>query len=259
MPSLARLCAGLSEKGCSRHATTHWSFPWTGAGAMRARATMIRAFRSVFTVDSPSPWTDTSFRFAGLIRRGCITADGTSPRRGSCGDVRDNRRHAISQYITVARGSVLAAPRHVAWGGGRPVGILAALRPWKGNSSWRSGTAPEHPTRTSSVAKGRTASIHCRPAPPRQTEALSSRTSRSRPLKTSQRGGYARRKRSVPRLSRIGGGSVRRTRGQCSFYINEWPPWGKTFTPCAYFGLGYFQAVAAKRPSISLADGPELR
>src|SRR5213596_3179449 len=28
-------------------------------------------------------------------------------------------------------------------------------------------------TRTSSVAKGRTASIHCRPAPPRQTEALS--------------------------------------------------------------------------------------
>src|SRR5438093_1153212 len=32
-------------------------------------------------------------------------------------------------------------------------------------------------TRTSSVAKGRTASIHCRPAPPRQTEALSSRTS----------------------------------------------------------------------------------
>src|SRR6266446_6006578 len=29
------------------------------------------------------------------------------------------------------------------------------------------------------VAKGRTASIHCRPAPPRQTEALSSRTSRS--------------------------------------------------------------------------------
>src|SRR2546425_5541273 len=39
------------------------------------------------------------------------------------------------------------------------------------------------------VAKGRTASIHCRPAPPRQTEALSSRTSRSRPLKTSQPSG----------------------------------------------------------------------
>ena len=39
------------------------------------------------------------------------------------------------------------------------------------------------------VAKGRTASIHCRPAPPRQTEALSSRTSRSQPLKTSQPSG----------------------------------------------------------------------
>src|SRR6266480_2217239 len=44
-------------------------------------------------------------------------------------------------------------------------------------------------TRTSAVAKGRTASIHCRPAPPRQTEALSSRTSRSRPLETSQPSG----------------------------------------------------------------------
>src|SRR2546421_9101507 len=44
-------------------------------------------------------------------------------------------------------------------------------------------------TRTSSVAKGRTASIHCRPAPPRQTEALSSRTPRSRPLETSQPSG----------------------------------------------------------------------
>src|SRR5204863_2234079 len=44
-------------------------------------------------------------------------------------------------------------------------------------------------TRTSSVAKGRTASRHCRPAPPRQTEALSSRTSRSRPLETSQPSG----------------------------------------------------------------------
>src|SRR5437899_2254127 len=44
-------------------------------------------------------------------------------------------------------------------------------------------------TRTSSVAKGRTASIHCRPAPPRQIEALSSRTSRSRPLETSQPSG----------------------------------------------------------------------
>src|SRR2546430_16152628 len=46
-------------------------------------------------------------------------------------------------------------------------------------------------TRTSSVAKGRSASIHCRPAPPRQTEALSSRTSRSRPLETSQPSGLA--------------------------------------------------------------------
>src|SRR5437667_5701984 len=82
------------------------------------------------------------------------------------------------------------------------------------------------------------------------------------------RGSYGEPKVTPPSLvytpsdltsSRIGGGSVRRTRGQCSFYINEWPPWGKTFTPCAYFGLGYFQAVAAKRPSISLADGPELR
>lgn len=93
----------------------------------------------------------------------------------------------------------------------------------------------------------------------RTLASLSTSNIRSRPLKTSQRRGYARRKRSVPRLSRIGAGSVRRTRGQCSFYINEWPPWGKTFTPCAYFRLGYFQAVAAKRPSISLADGPELR
>ena len=44
-------------------------------------------------------------------------------------------------------------------------------------------------THTSSVAKRRTASIPCRPAPPRQTEALSSRTSRSRPLETSQPSG----------------------------------------------------------------------
>src|SRR5437773_8670203 len=52
------------------------------------------------------------------------------------------------------------------------------------NTALRDGARTS--TRTSSVAKGRTASIHCRPAPPRQTEALSSRTSRSRPLKTSQ-------------------------------------------------------------------------
>src|SRR5438034_9976277 len=37
--------------------------------------------------------------------------------------------------------------------------------------------------------KGRTASIHCRPAPPRQTEALSSRTSRPPPLETAQQSG----------------------------------------------------------------------
>src|SRR5437899_2341091 len=55
------------------------------------------------------------------------------------------------------------------------------------NTALRDGARTS--TRTSSVAKGRTASIHCRPAPPRQTEALSSRTSRSRPLKTSQPSG----------------------------------------------------------------------
>src|SRR5436189_6455997 len=65
--------------------------------------------------------------------------------------------------------------------------------------------------------------------------------------------------RAIRGVYRIGAGSVRRTRGQCSWYINEWPPWGKTFTPCAYLRLGYFQAVAAKRSSKSLADGPELR
>src|SRR5207245_2781474 len=64
-------------------------------------------------------------------------------------------------------------------------------------------------TRTSSVAKGRTASIHCRPAPPRQTEALSSRTSRSRPLKTSQpSGARAKNERSesvqILALGRLG-------------------------------------------------------
>src|SRR5439155_1523083 len=63
-------------------------------------------------------------------------------------------------------------------------------------------------TRTSSVAKGRTASIHCRPAPPRQTEALSSRTSRSRPLKTSQPSG-ARAKNE--RSESVQGSSPRET------------------------------------------------
>src|SRR2546426_6061517 len=37
------------------------------------------------------------------------------------------------------------------------------------NTALRDGARTS--TRTSSVAKGRTASIHCRPAPPRQTEA----------------------------------------------------------------------------------------
>src|SRR5213595_2794440 len=55
------------------------------------------------------------------------------------------------------------------------------------NTALRDGARTS--TRTSSVAKARTASIHCRPAPPRQTEALSSRTSRSRPLETSQPSG----------------------------------------------------------------------
>src|SRR5438094_3231225 len=53
-------------------------------------------------------------------------------------------------------------------------------RPYR-NTALRDGARTS--ARTSSVAKGRTASIHCRPAPPRQTEALSSRTSRSRPWK----------------------------------------------------------------------------
>src|SRR5207302_4749842 len=57
-------------------------------------------------------------------------------------------------------------------------------------------------TRTSSVAKGRMASIHCRPAPPRQTEALSSRTSRSRPWKRRSQA-VRERKTSVLRACRV--------------------------------------------------------
>src|SRR5438093_4583160 len=58
--------------------------------------------------------------------------------------------------------------------------LSTALTCWPyRNTALRDGARTS--TRTSSVAKGRTASIHCRPAPPRQTEALSSRTSRSRP------------------------------------------------------------------------------
>src|SRR5256712_766108 len=53
-------------------------------------------------------------------------------------------------------------------------------------------------------APGRRPNIHthCRPAPPRQTEALSSRTSRSRPRKTSHPSG-ARPKTSVLRACRV--------------------------------------------------------
>src|SRR5438046_5995551 len=58
--------------------------------------------------------------------------------------------------------------------------LSTALTCWPyRNTALRDGARTS--SRTSSVAKGRTASIHCRPAPPRQTEALSSRTSRSRP------------------------------------------------------------------------------
>src|SRR6266699_1000373 len=52
--------------------------------------------------------------------------------------------------------------------------LPTALTGWPSrNTALRDGARTS--TRTSSVAKGRTASIHCRPAPPRQTEALSSR------------------------------------------------------------------------------------
>src|SRR5256712_10219629 len=66
--------------------------------------------------------------------------------------------------------------------------LSTALTCWPyRNTALRDGARTS--TRTSSAAKGRTASIHCRPAPAKQTEALSSRTSRSRPLETSQPGG----------------------------------------------------------------------
>src|SRR6266576_1266167 len=63
--------------------------------------------------------------------------------------------------------------------------LSTALTCWPSrNTALRDGARTS--TRTSSVAKARTASIHCRPAPPRQTEALSSRTSRSQSV-----GGWA--------------------------------------------------------------------
>src|SRR5438046_2275389 len=66
--------------------------------------------------------------------------------------------------------------------------LSTALTCWPyRNTALRDGARTS--THNSSVAKRRTASIPCRPAPPRQTEALSSRTSRSRPLKTSQPSG----------------------------------------------------------------------
>src|SRR5881409_164914 len=68
------------------------------------------------------------------------------------------------------------------------------------NTALRDGARTS--TRTSSVAKGRTASIHCRPAPPRQTEALSSRTSRSRPWKRRSQA-VRERKTSVLRACRV--------------------------------------------------------
>src|SRR5438128_7143493 len=68
-------------------------------------------------------------------------------------------------------------------------------------------TAPEHPRALRRSPKGRPR-YHGRPAPPRQTEALSSRTSRSRPLKTSQPSG-ARAKNE--RSESVQGSSPRET------------------------------------------------
>src|SRR5438034_404173 len=66
--------------------------------------------------------------------------------------------------------------------------LSTALTCWPyRNTALRDGARTS--THNSSVAKLRTASIPCRPAPPWQTEALSSRTSRSRPLETSQPSG----------------------------------------------------------------------
>src|SRR5439155_3521993 len=74
--------------------------------------------------------------------------------------------------------------------------LSTALTCWPyRNTALRDGARTS--TRTSSVAKGRTASIHCRPAPPRQTEALSSRTSRG------GAGEKAREVRARPRRHRL--------------------------------------------------------
>src|SRR5437773_742729 len=79
--------------------------------------------------------------------------------------------------------------------------LSTALTCWPDrNTALRDGARTS--THTSSVAKRRTASIPCRPAPPRQTEALSSRTSRSRPLETSQpSGARAKKDRKSTRLN----------------------------------------------------------
>src|SRR5882724_7555740 len=79
--------------------------------------------------------------------------------------------------------------------------LSTALTCWPyRNTALRDGARTS--TRTSSVAKWRTASIHCRPAPPRQTEARSSRTSRSRPWKRRSQA-VRERKTSVLRPCRV--------------------------------------------------------
>src|SRR5213594_1686149 len=81
------------------------------------------------------------------------------------------------------------------------------------NTALRDGARTS--THNSSVAKGRTASIHCRPAPPRPTEALSSRTSRSRPLETSQPSGARWVEQRVRR-------HLMRARGRRGFGWKRW-------------------------------------
>src|SRR5207245_10229700 len=93
--------------------------------------------------------------------------------------------------------------------------LATALTCWPyRNTALRDGARTS--TRTSLVAKGRTASIHCRPAPPRETEALSSRTSRSRPWK---RRSQAVRERKTSVLRACRGGNVRKRvneKGRCN-------------------------------------------
>src|SRR2546426_3326711 len=80
--------------------------------------------------------------------------------------------------------------------------LSTALTCWPSrNGTRRSGTTAEHPRALRRSPKGRPR-YHCRPAPPRQTDALSSRTSRSRPLETSQPSDV-RAKTSVLRACRV--------------------------------------------------------